>query len=420
MRILELKAENFARLKAVTIRPDGALVQITGANDAGKSSALGAIWACLKGRAAAPPVPIRKGAEEARIQLELGRERTQLKVTRTFATNDAGELTTSVAVVSDGRRITSKPQALLDAVLGEFAIDPLAFARMPAKDQFDRIKALVPGFDFATVAAERERLYNARTDANRQEKTARAAGDSVVLPPGPEPKAVDVSASIDALQAAGATNQQITAERAERRRRQTAIDGWLDEAEQLRARAAGLEAKAKTEQAGLDALPALGEPVDTEALRAGIAAAESTNAVRAKHAIRRDHHAAADQWAAKSAAYTAGIDALNREKQDAIEAAKIPVDGLSFGDGVVLLNGLPFAQAAMSQKLRASTQLAIALNDRPDALRLVTIDEGSELDSHSLAALEELAEQHDFQIILTRVDESGAVGFVLEDGALVP
>ena len=48
MRIISLAASNFARLRAVEIRPTGALVPIVGRNDQGKSSVLKAIWTALR------------------------------------------------------------------------------------------------------------------------------------------------------------------------------------------------------------------------------------------------------------------------------------------------------------------------------------------------------------------------------------
>ena len=49
MNIVKLRAENIKRIVAVEIEPDGALVQITGRNGAGKSSVLDAIWWALAG-----------------------------------------------------------------------------------------------------------------------------------------------------------------------------------------------------------------------------------------------------------------------------------------------------------------------------------------------------------------------------------
>ena len=49
MQIVELRAENVKRLSAVTIRPTGPVVEITGKNEAGKSSVLDSIWMALGG-----------------------------------------------------------------------------------------------------------------------------------------------------------------------------------------------------------------------------------------------------------------------------------------------------------------------------------------------------------------------------------
>lgn len=49
MKIIRLDAANVKRLKAVEITPDGTLQVVTGANGAGKSSVLDAIWLALGG-----------------------------------------------------------------------------------------------------------------------------------------------------------------------------------------------------------------------------------------------------------------------------------------------------------------------------------------------------------------------------------
>ena len=49
MKIVSLEAENYKRLKAVEITPDGNMVVIGGRNAQGKSSVLDAIWAALGG-----------------------------------------------------------------------------------------------------------------------------------------------------------------------------------------------------------------------------------------------------------------------------------------------------------------------------------------------------------------------------------
>ena len=80
MKIINLQAENVKRLSAVEIAPDGNLVEITGRNGAGKTSVLDSIWWALAGASTHQAEPIRRGAEAARIRLDLG----EVKVERTF------------------------------------------------------------------------------------------------------------------------------------------------------------------------------------------------------------------------------------------------------------------------------------------------------------------------------------------------
>ena len=72
-KITVLEAENFKRLKAIRIAPDGSVVVLNGNNRSGKSSTLDAIWAALGGKDASPEVPIREGARRAVARLWLER-----------------------------------------------------------------------------------------------------------------------------------------------------------------------------------------------------------------------------------------------------------------------------------------------------------------------------------------------------------
>ena len=126
LRILRFQAENFKRLKVVSITPHGNMIQLTGANGSGKSSVLDAIYAALAGKGAAPTVPIREGEESAVITLDLGR----IKVTRRFT-----EHNTSLVVESEDGAVFPSPQTMLDKLVGSLTFDPLEFTRLSAKEQ---------------------------------------------------------------------------------------------------------------------------------------------------------------------------------------------------------------------------------------------------------------------------------------------
>lgn len=404
LRIIEFRAENFKRLKAVDIRPDADVIEVTGRNGQGKTSVLDAILAAIGGGRALPMKPIREGCERATIKLDLG----EIRIERRFRQKEGGGVTTDLIVESaEGARFPS-PQAVLDAIVGEFAFDPLAFTRLKADEQFEALKVLVPGIDFA----EDERLdkadFEARTTANRRAKDLRAQAAGITLPPGKIPERVDIAdleRQLDeAAQSAGETERRRAA-------RQSAVDRVAAIDEQMRE----LQAERDAIQARLDAAEALPDPVDTTALRERLAAAREGNATAERAEQRRRLEEQAKAAEAESERLTAAMDDREAKRKKAVAAAKMPVEGLGFGIGTITLNGQPFSQASDAEQLQASIAIAAAMNPR---LRVIRVRDGSLLDDLAMKALKRFAAEAELQIWIERVDSSGKVGFVLEDGLL--
>lgn len=112
MKIIELKAENIKRIKAVEIKPKDNLVIISGKNDQGKSSVLDSIWYALSwgdGRKKTPK-PIRKGEDKAKVRIDLG----DIIVTRNWTDNEKSYLKVEN---KEGMQYKS-PQQLLDRFMG--------------------------------------------------------------------------------------------------------------------------------------------------------------------------------------------------------------------------------------------------------------------------------------------------------------
>lgn len=427
-RLIEFRVANFQRIKAVRIRPDGHVITIAGRNDQGKTSLLRAVWVLLAGMAAAPSRVIREGEEECTLAGDFG----ELKVQRTFRrSKDGGDVTMSLKVTeADGTPVKGKVQGTLDKLLGAYAFDPLAFARAPAKVQYDTLKALVPGFDFEANAAERKRAFEGRTDVNRRLDQEKAAAAAIQLPPGACPKEIDVTAQLDAIAKANKENSDHALEERRRVELRRDIDLLRAQAQKERERAAKLREEAAQldkavasidqqvadGQEGLQGLPPIPPEVDITPIRAKIGEAEKVKATRALFAQRTRHEDSIEEFEAQAATLSESIKIFDEAKAAAIATAKMPVKGLGFGDNEVLLNGIPFEQAGTRVKILTSTMIAMALNPK---LRVMTIDEGSEIDKEGMALLEQLAEQHDFTVLVARVDERGANGFLMENGELV-
>lgn len=436
MKIISLMAENVKKLTAVTITPDGNLVQITGKNGQGKTSVLDSIWWALAGANHIQAAPIRTGATEARIRLDMG----ELIVTRTFkrkpAKDDDGKViegqfepgaTTSITVESaEGARFPS-PQRVLDALLGELTFDPLAFARADAKEQVRTLRSLVAGIDFDEIDRLNAADYERRRDINRDAKNERAQAGPVDADAPSEP--IDDAALVEKLEKAAQHNAEIETRKARREQAAAEIATATDTARRDRERAAELREQAKAMdaqaaqqaqhvaalQAKLDAAPALPEPVDVSALRQQIADAREHNAKVAAGRESARHTERAKALEAESAALTKAMEDRKAKVARAIAEAKLPVPGLGFDDAGITLDGVPFEQASDAEQLRASVAIAIAMNPK---LRVIRIRDGSLLDEDAMTALAEMADAADVQVWVERVDGSGKVGFVLEDGHL--
>ena len=177
LTIVKLVAENFKRLEAIEITPDGHVIDIVGKNNQGKSSVLDAIYAAAGGSRAHPIKPIRDGEKSAFIDLDLGR----ISINRTFRRMPVtGVVTTALTVKGERGSKFPSPQRMLDELVGSLSFNPLAFSRMAPKDQYEEIKKLCGlNFDHKIVANDED--YAERTVQNRMAKQARVRADAIVV-----------------------------------------------------------------------------------------------------------------------------------------------------------------------------------------------------------------------------------------------
>lgn len=425
MKILKLSAENVKKLVAVEITPDGNIVTIAGRNGAGKTSVLDSIWWALAGTSHIQAQPIRKGETKARIRLDLG----ELIVERKF-TESGSTLSVENA---EGARFPS-PQKMLDALLGELSFDPLAFSRMEPRKQFDELRRVSEiDVDIDALDLLNKGDYAKRTDINRDAKAKRAQAEGIVIPSCESTKATDEDALIEELQKAGEHNTSIETRKANRAKYQAEANQKKNDGVNLRNRAAKLreEADAADRDSGdllnaaaeiekkLDAAPELPKPIDVAELRQKIESARIANkAIIAKQQATETKAKAieeAKKLEEQSKAISDGMAARDKVKADAIARAKLPVDGLGFGDGAVTYNGIPLEQSSSAEQLRVSLSIAMAANPK---LRVIRIQDGSLLDDDSLTAIAKAAEENDYQVWIERVDTSGKIGIVIEDGMI--
>ncbi len=417
MKIISLKAENVKRLKAVEIVPAGNTVIVSGRNGQGKTSVLDSIWLALGGGNAAKDSqttqPVREGAKKANVVLDLG----DIKVTRSWTAG--GNMTLKVEGKDGG--VYKSPQALLDSMTGKLAFDPLAFSRMLPEEQRKTLIGLVDlGFDPDEMERKIKNVYDERTALNRGLKALEARifamGEVDASLPTEEVSLTELLKEAKEAAQHISDNERMRSLLTEKRAKAETMQ------RELKVLREELERKEKIFQDTVDAgrnlaaaVEGLQDP-DLEAINAKIGNIEEVN-----RKVREANQARAlvsEAEALRRAAdeKTAALEGMREQKSNALAAAKFPIDGLGFDDAGVTFRGVPFAQCSSAERMKVSLSIAAALNP---TIRVIRVNDGSLLDSESMAEVERMAAERDMQVWVERVDETGKVGIVIEDGEVL-
>lgn len=424
LRILKLAAENFMRLKAVEITPDGNTVMITGKNEQGKSSVLDAITAALCGKQACPDKPVRNGQDNAEIVIELN----NMIVKRTFTEKG------SKLVVTNKKGMTAKsPQDMLDKLVGEIAFDPMQFIRegkttAGKRQQRDTIMKLA-GLDFSDIDQRLEEIKAERSEVNSKKKHYEHERDRI-----PQTDLPDVLPDIDSLNEMlsnatehNQTQQNIKSEISKKGYEIEMlgsdcerIDGRIEELKEEIDRLNDIRNTKATEQnkhiAEKEQLVGQLEPlVDIEQINSQLQDANKAQQLAKDQDRRKEYADLAEGLAKKYTDLGKQAKDVEAEKIHRLANADMPLDGLSVDDDGVLFKGVPLAQVNTAKKLEISVAISMALNPKLRVIRM----SGNDLDSESLKTISKLAADNDYQVWIEKVEESGKVGFVIEDGMIV-
>lgn len=421
MRITLLELRDYKRIKEARIVPGGrSVILIAGMNGEGKSSLLGSMSSCLGGKGEEPAEPIRDGAASAEILIELEDDAAELgyQVRKRF--HEGGKSTLKVTG-RDGK--VSSPQKVLDRIVGGRFLDPLKFSLLKDKEQLAALLDVVDiGFDLDAMAKERKGYYDERANSNRTVKTY----ESMVATnphPGeiPEAPAIGLAQELDTLREAQRVRDRFSLAVVDAKEDLDDAESRLEQAKKdLKSREHELnEAKAELERlkTELEDIPDVSEKlkntqalVDNSVEKALEIAAIETKLNQHLTAVR-----SLDEAKKRSDEFDAKIKELDKQKAAGLAAAKMPVEGLSIGDGFVLYKGHPLEQASGAEKLLVSLALAAAMSPK---LRDIWVEDGSLLDDKSMEIMSKFAEDNDLHIWLERVGESDDGAIVIEDGMI--
>lgn len=454
MYIKKLELLNFQVIEKFEAEFTGNVYFVTGDNELGKSTLLKAIGALLTGER---DDVLRNGASKGFAKMVVGDDGEEFDVSLSFTENNPrGTLT----IKQKSTGMATNNVSMLQRIFGYQDFDAVEFSRWSEtadgrRKQIAVVKSLLPE-QVRNRIAEIDEIVNTmkaeRTGVNRDVKTFAALYESIEkqLAPG------DVEKYAAPVDVTGLMEQQSTnakliekaktvrAMLAQRIEQIAAIPGRI-EAEKAKAVETTkvyadkvAAAKAAYEQAVAEQMAAETKIAETyKAIVAGIESEkadlenrkanaeqwldqyeqnnpEKTNvpellanaeAHNKKYSLVEQYKEKKRQFddvKAKAEQMDARIDAFAKERAELIATAKLPIDGLTFTDDGLELNGVPFVPGKISdsQAMECAAKLVIASNP---TVKVFRIARGESLGQKRLEAIIDIAKRNGYQGFIEEV-----------------
>jgi predicted ATP-dependent endonuclease of OLD family len=394
LRIVQLQAENFMKLKAVEITPHGDTVIISGKNAAGKSAVLNAIVFALGGKKALNkiPDPVRHGEKSTKVTIDLG----DYSVTRRWKDGKSQLEITS----NDNRKIKyGSPAGMLDSIVGELSFDPLEFANQSEKDQIKTLLELVKlPIDLYALDDDRKVMYESRTLVNRAVKhlDGKVAGFPAVDAPNTEINTSDIMSAMELATKTISDNKDVRDDYSKK----------LDAKSELSTSIQVLESELLRQQDRLSnvefdidrfkrQVEFLIDP-DLTVFKDQLQNAEQINANVRSMQQRNQIIAELNAEKENSEELTAKINEIDDLKERTIREAEMPIEGLG--------------------QNKISVAIGMAMNPK---LKVLLIRDGSALDSNSMNDISEMVKEKGYQAWIEVVRDDQTLGVCIEDGSVV-
>lgn len=428
MYIKKLQLVNFQVIKEFNADFEGNVYLITGDNELGKSTLLKAIGALLTGKR---DDVLRKGADKGFAKMVVGDNGDEYEVSLSFTeANPRGVL----KITQKSTGVQSNNVSFLQKCFGYTDFDAVEFSRWSEtaegrRRQIEVVRGLLPAGVREKIDAIDSRLaglYEQRTEAGRNVK----AFDGYVaklqeqLQPGDlemyaEP--VNISELLERQQQMAALDEKAKTVRkmlAERVEQLAGIDARLEAARTAREqaiKAAELAYKQAVETIESERAEWTERKTNAENWLAGyesergqndsselLAKAEEHNK---RYAIVQQYTEKKTQWETARAEFDTLTERISKGRElraGLIAESHLPIEGLTFTDEGLELNGVPFipGRVSDSQIMEVATKLIIASNP---TVKVFRIARGESLGSKRLQTIVDVAKRNGFQGFIEQV-----------------
>lgn len=454
MYIKKLQLLNFQVIESFEAEFDGTVYFVTGDNELGKSTLLKAIGALLTGQR---DDVLRNGASKGFAKMIVGDDGEEYDVQLSFTeANPRGTLT----IKQKSTGMATNNVSMLQRIFGYQDFDAVEFSRWSEtaegrRKQIAVVKSLLPEsvrLRLDDIATEVIELKDERTGINRDVKTFATLRDSAaaILEPGDKEKynsPIDVSELVEKAKADAQLIEKAKTVRsmlAQRIQQLSEIPVRINELENAcKANCAKADADVEAARIAYEKAKANAETVRRNWIEdrdKGIAALnqqkmdaerrmnnakewlaeyekmnpEGSNAeellAKAKEHNRRyesvkqynERQAQLEQAKERANNINEHIAELEAERKELIANAQLPVDGLSFTDDGLLLNGVPFmpGKVSDSQTMEIAAKLVIASNP---TVKVFRIARGESLGAKRLETIIDIAKRNGFQGFIEQV-----------------
>jgi len=407
MKILNFKAENFKKIVAIDITPKGNVVIFSGKNGAGKTSAIDSIWSTLQWRAGKKinPSPIRQGEKFANVTITF----EDFIVNRKWF--EGGK--TTLTVTNREGLVKLSPQEMLDKFIGVLSFDPSVFYTMTPKEQRD-IFLKITGVDVDVFDNRIADVFETRRKKGQEVKFL--AGEREEVAEGLPEVAIDVKKLDDEYEEALSVNQQIISAKNSLETKMENIKNYNVKIEELETQIKGMvKYKEELNKSCRNVTKWLTEnqPVETEILKDKITNAYETNdqiKARERNKIKDQKH---NKAKTEYDTFTKQLKAIEEDKKKALAGSKLTIKDLSIDDEGLKQKGFPISQLAESEKIKLALEIGMTLN--PD-FKCIFLRNYAALDKNNKKVVDDFAEKYSYLVICEQLDDSGKVGFYIENG----
>ena len=423
-RLTSLKVEDFKKIILAEISPEGNVTVVGGLNESGKSSLLDSISVLLQGKAVKIKEPVRKGTKKAKIAGTITSDEwdafDDLHITRTIS--KAGNWSLKI----NGK---SGTEAMLRKIFGD-PLDPSEFIRMDPKKRFEVLKKMM-GLDFDELDEKRQKLYSDRTLVNQKVADQKANLDAMEVYLDVPDEDLSVSDLVKELEQMRVQNSAKEKLELELRLKKEEITSAENRIRDMQTELDALTKKMKNADDFVgrlidDQFNLLGEienhqsfDIDTvQKVQIQIGEVEKTNnQIRANQTYTIDLEIY-EKNKIKSENMTSAIDDIDLIKNEQLEKADFPVDGLSFTEDDVLYNDLPFDENQLSSEELLKVSFAMAIASDP-ALKVILMRYGAFLDKNNLKLISRMAEDANIHAFIeVNEDNASKTTIIIENGRI--